>query len=145
MLEIYAFFFFFFAFLYIHLAKHQFHGFRHYFVFRTIVIIRGKIGKKKKRTSQSCVSSSIKRLAWVKVSRKSNISSNEKHAIHQRILFSYAAGDRKKKLASQLVFSQSLYHSRSMAGLSIQHQSGSHGCVTVNLSISQLLCNSSSC
>lgn len=104
-----------------------------------------KLEKKKKRTSQSCVSSSIKRLAWVKVSRKSNISSNEKHAIHQRILFSYAAGDRKKKLASQLVFSQSLYHSRSMAGLSIQHQSGSHGCVTVNLSISQLLCNSSSC
>lgn len=83
MLEIYAFFFF--AFLYIHLAKHQFYGFRYYFVFPTIVIIRGKIEKKKKRTSKSCVSqfvmyselSSIKRLAWVKVSRKSNISTNE--------------------------------------------------------------------
>ena len=77
---------FLFAFLYILLTKRQSHGLRHYFVLPTIIIFRDKIEKKKNvSVSQFVIYSElsrIKRLAWVKLSRKSNTGSNEKRAIH---------------------------------------------------------------
>lgn len=113
MLEIYAFFFFF------YISLHPFSKASIPWLqvllcfFLPLLSLEVKLEKKKKRrrTRKSCVSkfviyselSRIKRLAWVKVFIKSKISSNEKRVIHQPILFSYAAGDRKKKLASQLM------------------------------------------